>query len=348
MTPSMNLVGMTTSQIMEWISGFGEKPYRAQQLADWIYKKRATDFSVMTNIRKELRAELALHAEIRYPRIIEERHSQLDHTIKLLLGLGDGELIETVIMQDNERNTICISSQVGCSLGCSFCATGELGFRRNLNCGEILSQVLLAQNYLTHQKKRLNIVLMGMGEPLLNLDQVIPALRLLTLDEGLGLGKKRITLSTAGIPAGIRELADADLGVKLALSLNASDNIKRMALMPVNRRYPLEDVLEGLHYYQLNNRHRITFEYILIPGINNHPGDAEATLRLLRRFSYKINLIPYNPSVSLPYRSPTEDEIVSFSRLLMRGHGAVTIRRSRGADIMAACGQLKARYEKEG
>ncbi len=338
----INLLGLERDDIRQWMVDLGEKPFRAHQIADWIYKKDCRDFSSMTNIQKDLREKLDRVACIDYPEILQIQESSSDGTRKYLIGLMDGESVECVLMQDEERNTICISSQVGCPLRCDFCLTGQAGFVRNLSAGEIISQILICRRDINERDKRLNIVMMGMGEPLLNYDQVVKAVRLITQDHGLGLGKKRLTLSTAGIADNIKRLSDENLKIKLAISLNAARDDLRNRLMPVNRQYPLAVLADSIRYFSRSSYpHRVTFEYILIKDINDSYQDSRDILTFLRPFAYKINLIPYNSTPFLPYRSPDEEDIIRFSRWLMQGTGAVTIRRSKGRDILAACGQLR-------
>jgi len=344
MNKKIPLMGLTEEEIIHVIQELGEKKFRGSQVTQWIYQKRVKSFFEMTNIHKDTRQRFDEHFLIDWPEIIEIQKSSLDYTVKFLLKLQDSQNIETVLMEDEDRITICISTQVGCPLNCLFCLTGKMGFIRNLTSGEIVSQVITAMSHCTDLEKRLNIVIMGMGEPLLNFHETVKAVKIMSSDWGIGLGKKRITLSTAGIPDKIRELADADLGMKLAVSLHSGDNEKRTKLMPVNKQYSLQELKESLLYFQKKSkRHRITFEYILIKDWNDSVKDAEILLRYLKSFSYKINIIPYNPSSYLDFLPPLEEDITRFSRALMKGSGAVTVRRSKGADILAACGQLKAR-----
>lgn len=343
----INLLGLEMKEIQDWMMSLEEKSFRARQIVDWIYKKECRDFTRMSNIRKEFRDKLNQLARIDYPEVIQVQQSQYEETRKYLVGLHDGHSVECVLMQDVERNTICISSQVGCPLECTFCLSGQSGFTRNLSAGEIISQVMICRQDIQDREKRLNIVMMGMGEPLLNYEEVVKAIRLITQEQGLGLGKKRLTLSTAGIPEKIKQLADDKLGIKLAVSLNAARDDQRNHLMPINQRYSLAELAESLHYFSSRTYpHRITFEYIIIKDINDSYQDSQDILRFLRPLSYKINLIPYNSNPFLDYHSPSEEDIIRFSRWLMPGSGAVTIRRSKGRDILAACGQLQATEKK--
>jgi len=341
-----NIIGLTPENLDQFFLKIGEKKFRTKQVLDWIYKKNIFDFSQMSNLNKNLRQILDNNFLIELPEITDQKISAIDGTTKFLLKLKDNNTIETVLMNEKDRNTICISTQVGCPLACKFCLTGQIGFIRNLEVPEIISQILLTKQFIEDKNKRLNIVVMGMGEPLLNYDNLVKAIKFITLDWGIGLGKKRVTISTAGIADKIYKLADQNLGTKLAISLNSANNEKRDYLMPINKKFPLEILKKSLLYYQKkDNRNRITFEYILIKNINDSPEDAHQILNFVKGLKYKINLIPYNESDFLDFKSPNENDIQKFIKIILNGNGAVTVRRSKGSDILAACGQLKANFE---
>jgi len=342
MNQKINLVGMNLENLKQWIVQNNEKKFRAQQLCEWIYKKRVGNFNQITTFNQELKNKLNRIAEIKYLKTISKLKSQQDNTIKYLFELTDGERIETVLMQDGPNNTACLSSQAGCQLKCSFCLTGRMGFKRNLTVHEIVSQLLIVQNDLINPHKRLNIVFMGMGEPLLNYKNLIKAIKILIAEWGPGLGKRRITVSTAGIPDQIKLLTDEELGVKLAVSLNAPDDKLRSKIMPINNQFNLEKLSESIIYFsKKNKRDRVTFEYILIKNLNDSDTIAKKLLKFLNPFKYKLNIIPYNTSTFLDYQTPDEKKIEQFMQILAKGHGALTVRRSKGQDILAACGQLQ-------
>jgi 23S rRNA (adenine2503-C2)-methyltransferase len=270
-----------------------------------------------------------------------------DGTRKFLFRLQDGEEIESVLIPDEDRLTACISTQVGCPLACRFCLTGLMGMRRNLKAGEIVGEVLALQDALAAGERISNIVLMGMGEPLLNLPEVERALRILCDDHGAGFSPRRITLSTAGHVPGIARLAASDLGVNLAVSLSATTDEVRDRLMPINRRWPIADLLNACRAYPLPNRRRLTFEYVMLDGENDSPEDARRLVRLLRGIRCKINLIPFNATPDLPDRPSPRERVEAFQQILIDAHLTATIRESRGRDIAAACGMLRVEQERE-
>ncbi len=326
-----------------FFESMGEKPFRAQQVLKWIYHQGVTDFSLMTNLSRELRAKLGQVAELEPPKILSEQLSQ-DGTIKWLMGFGGGNAIETVFIPEPSRGTLCISSQVGCALNCTFCSTGAQGFNRNLSTGEIIGQVWQAAQALGHERngtRRItNVVLMGMGEPLLNFDAVIPALSLLRNDLGFGMAAKRVTLSTAGLVPGIDRLRDT-IDVALAVSLHAPEDRLRESLVPLNRKYAIAELMRSCADY-VSDKHKrtVTFEYTLIDGVNDHPEHAKKLVKLLRRLPSKLNLIPFNPFPGTSYRCSPEDRIRKFQSIVMEGGLIATVRKTRGGDIDAACGQL--------
>jgi len=295
----------------------------------------------MTDLSKELRRKLAEIAYIDKLKLIKKQTSKIDQTEKFLFELSDGKKIETVLMREKERVTLCISTQAGCALNCIFCATGSMGLERNLSAGEIVDQIICAKEHLKEDEKITNLVIMGMGEPLLNYENTLKSIRMIQSELGLSLSAKRITLSTAGIVPRIYKLADEGLKIKLALSLNAPDDELRKKLMPITKKYPLSKVMETLKHYAKTNDTRITFEYVLIKDINDSKEQALELAKLVRGIPCKINLIPYNPVKNCPFEKPDEETLQKFRDILYPRAPAVTLRKSKGEDIQAACGQLK-------
>lgn len=339
----INLMDLDEAGLRAFFESIGEKPFRAQQVLKWIYHQQVTDFSAMTNLGLALRQRLQDVAEITPPRILSEQVS-IDGTTKWLMGFGGGNAVETVFIPEPNRGTLCISSQVGCALNCTFCSTGAQGFNRNLATSEIIGQVWQAARALGHERngtRRItNVVLMGMGEPLLNFDAVIPALSLLRHDLGFGMASKRVTLSTAGLVPGIDRLRDT-IDVALAVSLHAPEDALRETLVPLNRKYPIKELMRSCADY-VSDKHKrtVTFEYTLIDGVNDHPEHARKLVKLLRRLPSKLNLIPFNPFPGTAYRCSPEPRIREFQEIVMAGGLIATVRKTRGDDIDAACGQL--------
>lgn len=323
------------------------KKFPGRQLFGWIHRQNVTDFGAMTNLSKDFREMLKGKYYISRADIVDVQTSKLDGTRKLLLRLGDGEHVETVWIPNSDRNTICVSSQVGCPLGCRFCLTGLMKLKRHLTAGEIAEQVYSVKAILQDDEDFRNIVFMGMGEPFLNYDNVITGLELLMSDLGLGIAQKRVTISTVGIVPGIFRLAESGLKVMLAVSLHSADDHLRSKLVPINRKYPLKVLIPALKYYTEKTGRRLTFEYCLIGGVNDSIDSARKLVRLIDGIPCKINLLAYNSAPGLPreFRRPTEDSIERFRDYLYPRCPAVTIRKSRGADILAACGQLATRSE---
>lgn len=338
------LVGMGMQELEQFATALGEKPFRGRQLFAWIYNKKARDFAEMTDIAKPLRQRLTEVASIGLLRLVSEVTSGDGSTRKFLFQLGDGERIESVSIREGKRHTLCLSTQVGCALGCRFCATGQMGFRRNLLPGEIIDQVLVAERRVGQEVS--NIVLMGMGEPLLNYEHVIAACELMRHERGLAIGHRRIVISTAGWVPGIMRLADEGHRFKLAISLNATTDEQRRALMPVAERYPLQELLNAVTYYYRRSGRRPTFEYVLLAGVNDSVDDARRLRELVKQVPCKINLIPYNATDG-PYRRPSPGEIEAFRNALAPLKAPVIVRWSKGDDIQAACGQLAARAHQE-
>ena len=330
----------------------GEKKFRAHQLMKWIYHQHVTDFSLMTDVGKALRAKLEEHCVIRPPSVLFDKPSA-DGTHKWLLGMDAGNAIEAVFIPDKGRGTLCVSSQVGCGLNCQFCSTATQGFNRNLATAEIIGQVWTASKHLGnkthHQRKLTNVVMMGMGEPLLNFDNVVRAMSLMRDDNGFGLANKRVTLSTAGLAPMIDRLAE-ESDVSLAVSLHAPNDELRTELVPLNKKYPIAELMAACARYALRKkRESITFEYTLMRGVNDQPQHARELVRLMKKFgnavqfadAAKVNLIPFNPFPGTRFERSGETEIRAFQKILLDGGVLTMVRRTRGDDIDAACGQLK-------
>jgi 23S rRNA (adenine2503-C2)-methyltransferase len=350
-----NFKEFTEEELAVFIARLGQKPYRAGQIINWIYKKLACSFDEMTDLPLEFREELDKTAFISNLKMLQEQISS-DGTRKFLFQLEDSKSIESVLIPNTRgenKFTLCISSQAGCALGCVFCVTGKLGLKRNLKAYEIVDQVIAVQRSMgrtkdVHSSPAItNIVFMGMGEPLNNFDEVLEALSRIT--KLMGFSIRRITVSTAGIIPGIYKLAEKAPYVNLAISLNAATDETRSRIMPVNKKYPLKELLKACKEFPLAARKHITFEYVLLNGINDSKDDAMRLVKLLRGIRSKVNLIPYNPApvqetISL-YGQPSENKILEFQNILHKAGIIALIRKSMGADISAACGQLKANYE---
>ncbi len=336
----VNLKALSTSELNSFVKSQGLPSFRARQLIHWIYERLARDIEEITVLSKELRRKLKEIAFISNLEIIERLVSR-DGTTKYLFKLEDEETIESVLIPDRDRLTLCISSQVGCPMGCRFCLTGTIGLRRNLLAHEIVDQVISIKREHPHIT---NIVFMGMGEPLLNLENTVEALRRFT--EFMHFSPRKITVSTCGIPDKIEALYKAfpKNPPNLAISLNATTDEIRSSIMPVNRTYPLKRLLETLRRIPLPPRRRITFEYVLLEGINDSPQDPRRLLRLLKGIPSKVNLIPFNPASGLSFKRPPEERVLQFQKVLAEAGITAIIRKSRGDDILAACGQLRARY----
>jgi 23S rRNA (adenine2503-C2)-methyltransferase len=333
-------------QLLSWLGEHDIRPFRAGQILRWVYMRQADSFEQMTDLRKDIRQLLNEHFTIDRLTQIETVTSN-DGSCKYLFQLADGNYIESVLIPERDHYTLCISSQIGCAQGCLFCRTARGGLVRNLSRGEIVAQVRDIQNELAlqpGQSKRLtNVVLMGMGEPLANYDNVTAALRTITDgDMGLKLASRRVTLSTAGLMDRLPDL-QRDVKVKLAISLNATENRTRSRLMPINRKYPIEDIIAACRQYQSVPGHPITFEYILLKNVNDTPEDAQRLVKLLRPLKAKVNLIPFNEHDGSAFKRPAPQAIDRFFKILYDHHYTVIVRHSKGQDIAAACGQLRAR-----
>jgi len=342
----VNLLGLTRPQLEAWVLERGGKPFRARQLFHWLYKRGETQFEAMTDLAKAFRQQLEAEAEVRLPQIVT-RQDAADGTIKWMLRADDTQAFEMVYIPDGTRSTLCISSQVGCAMDCSFCSTAQQGFNRNLSAAEIVGQVFLAQKELGFQAgdDRLitNVVLMGMGEPLANFRNVVPALRILLDDLGFDFSRRRLTLSTSGLVPQIYKLAE-ETNVALAVSLHAPDDELRSQLVPINRLHPIAELLQACwHYIDEQNGRSVTFEYVLLDGINDSPAQARALAKLLKGRPAKVNLIPFNPFPGTQYRRSRPESVKAFLDQVLKGGVMATVRRTRGDDIDAACGQLVGR-----
>ena len=336
-----NLKQLSFEEFDGFMRELGWPKYRAQQLRDWIYKKQVFQFDGMTNLSKPDRAVLEARAMIGELELVRQQRSR-DGTQKFLFRLSDGQEIESVLIPEEDRKTLCISTQVGCTLDCTFCLTGTMGLLRNLKAHEIVDQVLWVLRHLEPGDLLTNIVLMGMGEPLANYREVTEALKRLTHPKLVGLSPRRITLSTAGLVPQIKRLGESGLNVNLAVSLNATTNAIRDRLMPaVNKQYPLETLLRACRDYPLPPRRRIFFEYVLLKGVNDSEADAHRLLRMLKGLRCKVNLIPFNDYPGAPFGRPDDETVLRFQKILIEGHFTAFIRKSRGRDILAACGQLR-------
>jgi 23S rRNA (adenine2503-C2)-methyltransferase len=337
---STALLGLELTEIQRLL-GSGEPAYRARQIYDAIYRRRVSSLDQITNLPAGLRLRLASVAEIGWPKTAS-RYDSTDGTRRYLLKLADGRTVETVLMPEESRNTLCISTQVGCPVNCRFCLTALMGLERNLSAGEIVGQVacVAAQNGLQPTDARVNIVMMGMGEPLLNLENVLKSVRLLTGPDGFGLSPRRITVSTSGIIPGMEEFGQVRERPKLAISLNASNEEQRRELMPITRKYPLKDLIAACRRYPLRPWESLTFEYVLIRGVNDSDADARAVVKLLAKLKCKVNLIALNPGPGIPYATPHPERVHSFQAILWRAFPCF-LRKPRGRDIFAACGQLR-------
>ena len=336
-----NLLGQSLSELEQLAVELGQPRYRGKQLYRAIYSHREQSFDSLTDLKREFRSSLASRYRITYPEIQGEFASR-DGAIRYLLRLEDGNTLESVYMPEEHRTTLCLSSQVGCALDCKFCFTALLGAKRNLMPGEILGQALaITKAQSVSPRGRVNIVFMGMGEPLLNLPAVMQAVMILADPDGLGIALRRITISTAGVVPRIHELAREPMRPKLAVSLNASTDEQRTTLMPLNRKYPLRQLLDACRSFPLRPRERLTFEYVMLDGINDSNADAERVAELVRGIRCKVNLIPYNSGTELPFRPSPLKRVVEFQEVLTARNVPVFIRISRGQDVGAACGQLR-------
>ncbi len=348
-TPKTNLLDLDRQGLQTFFEAQGEKPYRSTQVLQWIHQYGITDFEEMTNLSKACRTHLIENADITLPEIASEQISK-DGTRKWLIKLHDGNCIETVFIPEDDRGTLCVSSQVGCALNCTFCSTGAMGFSRNLSVGEIIGQVWIAVRQLSsdnkkHDKQVTNIVMMGMGEPLLNYDNVLKAMNIMMDDYAYGLSKYRVTLSTSGLVPMMDQLAK-DSDCSLAVSLHAANDELRNTLVPINKKYPLAMLVQSCKaFFSQHKRRKVTFEYTMLRGINDTPKDAHQLVHLLADLPCKLNLIPFNPFPNTQYTCSKQDVMLAFRDILAKAGMNTTIRKTRGQDIDAACGQLAGEFQ---
>jgi 23S rRNA (adenine2503-C2)-methyltransferase len=337
-TDKPNLKDLYLPEIETCIAPLGKERYRARQIMKWLYQHGAESFEEMTNLSKDFRAALNDIARIGQPDIAKIQTSA-DGTKKILFRLEDGLLIESVLIPGKNHWTVCVSTQAGCQMGCTFCLTGKQGFKRNLVPSEITGQITRLRFNTPEGENIKNIVMMGMGEPLANYENTVKAIRIMTSDFGLGFSNRKVTVSTCGIAPMIKQLGQ-DICVNLAISLNAPDNIRRSELMPVNKTYPLEILLVACRDYPMPGRRMLTFEYILMAGVNDAPEDAEKLARLLKGIRCKLNLIAFNEFPGSAFKTPSQEAVSAFQQILMNHHYTAILRASKGSDILAACGQL--------
>ena len=348
-TKKVNLLGLDREGLAGFFASLGEKPFRASQVMKWIHQQDIADFQQMSNISKSLRDQLDVLAEVKAPEVVLDELSD-DGTRKWVLKLDDGNQVETVYIPESDRGTLCVSSQVGCALDCSFCSTGRRGFNRNLSTAEIIAQVWLATRLVDEEKKPgrkvTNVVLMGMGEPLLNFDNVVTAVHIMMDDFAYGLSKRRVTVSTAGVVPAMDKLGDV-LDSRLAVSLHATNNELRDQLVPLNKKYPLEELIPACRRFieKQNTRTRITFEYVMLEGVNDTDQHARELIKLLKGIPIMMNLIPFNPFKGSGYKTSSMKQVERFSQILIKSGMTTVIRRTRGDDIDAACGQLVGKVE---
>lgn len=348
--PLPGLLGFSPEEMTELVTSLGQPGFRSKQLVEWIFEKRAVSFEAMTNLPKPLREALTKAAVVRTMTLTQVEGSA-DTTQKLLLKLHDGRFVETVLIpaspalygEKSDRLTLCVSSQVGCAYDCKFCASGLAGFTRNLTAAEIVEQVVQAE---AHSGQRIdNIVFMGMGEPLANFSNLTRAIEILNADWGIGIGARRMTVSTSGLAPQIKKLANIPLQIRLAISLHGASDEVRNKIMPVNQKYPLDELFEALSYWKQHHKQRLTFEYILIAGINDSLEQARSLVKRARSVEAKVNLIPYNTVEGLSWQRPDEAQQDAFLKILSDAGIPATLRREKGHDIAAACGQLRLKHE---
>ena len=346
-----NLLGKTETELIEFVRELGEAPFRGKQIYQWIYARRALEFAQMTDLSKPLREKLSQTAVVTETKIERVFYSS-DGTRRYLLRLGDGREAEAVFMPEDRRDTICISCQVGCAVGCKFCMTAQLGVKRNMSAGEIISQVVIVLNEVygvgSETPHGTNLVFMGMGESFLNYQEVMQSIRVMADQNGLGISPKRVTVSTSGIVPRIYEFANEAVRPHLAISLSSTTEEQRNDLMPINRKYTLADLMKACREYPLDERERMTFEYVMLEGVNDSDEDARRLVKLLNGIRAKVNLIPHNPAPELPYKASPMPRILAFQKILTDKDVPAFIRRPRGQDISAACGQLAARHQAQG
>ncbi len=340
-----NLRDFTYPELLGLVASMGEKPYRAEQIYAWVFHRRAEGIDSMTDISKAFRERLKEGFYIGGITVLDVKRSS-DGTRKFLSVLGDGSRIESVLIPEPDRLTLCVSTQAGCALGCRFCMTGMTGFTRNLSLAELAGEVFAAFSILEEGERITNVVLMGMGEPLANYDNVLRFVQVLTDGLGFGFSHNKVTVSTSGLVPAIKRLG-VEANVNLAVSLNATTDETRSRIMPINRKYPIEELIGALRAYPLHGKKNITIEYVLLKNVNDTLEDARRLTRLLRGINCKVNLIPFNPFPGAAYERPEEQRVIAFGKVLQDAGYNIFTRQSKGADILAACGQLKGRYEEE-
>jgi len=344
-----DIAALELPELEQAITDLGQPRFHGRQVFQWIHKRGIADFAQMSDLSRDLRTSLAEHFDIQTPSVVR-REQSADGTTKLLLRLADGKRIETVCIPDNpsgsadvleaDRLTFCLSTQVGCAMRCAFCLTGKMGIDRNLTAGEIVGQVRVLVRELSLHDERFNIVLMGMGEPLHNYDATMKALRILADEYGMAVSPRRVTLSTVGVLPALERLATEPVMPNLAISLHATTEAQRDVLVPINRKYRIEELLDACRRFPLKRRERITFEYVMLKDVNDTPEDARRLVRLLTGIKGKVNLLPLNEAAGIPFERPSDAVVSRFARILSERGVAVSVRKSRGRDIRAACGQL--------
>ncbi len=334
-----DIAGLERAELEAGLEDRAIEAYHARQIFRWVFRRGVTDFGAMTDLSKPLRQRLARLVRISTPSVTGRERSS-DGTTKFLLSLADGRLIEAVFIPDSPGQTFCISTQVGCAMGCAFCLTGKMGLSRHLSAAEIVGQVRVLARETGLMDARFNVVLMGMGEPLHNYDHTMKALRILGDEAGLAVSSRRVTLSTVGVVPALRRLALEPYMPNLAVSLHATTEAQRSLLVPLNRKYSISEVIEACRAFPIKRRERITFEYVMLAGVNDSPADARRLVRLLTGIRSKVNLIPLNEAAGLAFTRPTDERVDDFARILADHHLTVSVRKSRGRDIRAACGQL--------
>jgi len=337
--PRTNVADLELAELEQALESLGHRQFHARQIFGWIYRRGVTNFALMSDLGQELRAQLAGAFAIDTPDVVRSEKSQ-DGTTKFLLRLMDGKQIEAVFIPDTPSQTFCVSTQVGCAMKCGFCLTGRMGIERNLTAGEIAGQVRVLARELGMFGTRFNIVLMGMGEPLHNYDATMKALRILADEHGFAMSGRRITLSTVGVLPALERLATEPFMPNLAISLHATTEEQRDALVPINRKYGLKELLDACRRFPLKRRERITFEYVMLRDVNDTPEDARRLVRLLHGIRGKVNLLPLNEAAGIPFERPSDERVNAFARILAEHGVTVSVRTSRGRDIRAACGQL--------
>jgi len=334
-----DIAEMDLDELEQTLDGLGKARFHARQLFQWVHRRGIVEFDEMTDLGRDLRSTLATQFQVATPLVVRTERSS-DGTTKFLLRLDDGQRIESVFIPDTPSNTVCISSQVGCAMQCGFCLTGRMGIVRNLTAGEIVGQVRVLARELGMLQSRFNIVLMGMGEPLHNYDAVMKAIRILADEHGLAIHPRRITLSTVGVLPGLERLATEPLMPNLAISLHATTAEQRDRLVPINRKYGIVELLDACRRFPLKRRDRITFEYVMLKGVNDSDEDARRLVRLMHGIRAKVNLLPLNEAAGIPYERPDDARVNRFAKILSERGVTVSVRKSRGRDIRAACGQL--------